>query len=347
MKLKLGGIVIFLLLILLIVTSHESKARDYNDMVVVSEKSKEAFEVIRKHKRSEEIVFTHESGMVGQDFTWITTTLGSRESKTTAANPNFAAVIYGYIKQLELKPGDRVAVNLSGSFPSLDIMTIIVLEHMELIPIIQSSIGASTYGANDPELTYIDMENLLVKAGVIHSRSILFSNGGHNDTGNDMDIGLLSDIVLRLELLGYTHYYEDNLEANIDYRMKVYKNTKALINVGGNMVSQTKSDLGYFEKHGYLSSRLTNTSTNGLIGRFLTSNRDVIHLLDIKTIALEEGLPIDPYNPQVGEGQVYYNRYYNFYIVCLIWLVAWICILGEYYDRRNKEKNAVARYVSA
>jgi hypothetical protein len=147
--------------------------------------------------------------------------------------------------------------------------------------------------------------------------------------------------------LGYTHYYEDDLELNIETRMTYFDETKALINVGGNMVSQTKTDLGYFDQHGYLSSTLRNTSTNGLIGKFLSSNRDVIHLLDIKAIALEEGVPIDPVNPKVGEGQVYVTTYYDFKIIVLIWIVALLSILGEYNDRRIKEKNAVAGYVSA
>jgi poly-gamma-glutamate system protein len=347
MKLKLGGFIILLLLVLLIVTSEQSKVNAYDDMVMVSTKSQEAFQIIRDYKLSHGINSPHESGMLGQDFTWITTTLGSKESKTTAANPNFAAVIYVYVKQLDLEQGDHVAVNLSGSFPSLDIMTIIILEHMGLIPVIQSSIGASTYGANDPELTYIDMENLLLEKGIIESKSILFTNGGHNDTGSDMDETILTEIILRLESLGYTHYYEDDLELNIETRMTYFDETKALINVGGNMVSQTKTDLGYFDQHGYLSSTLRNTSTNGLIGRFLSSNRDVIHLLDIKAIALERGLPIDPVNPQVGEGQVYVTTYYDFKIIVLIWAVALISILGEYNDRRIKEKNAVEGYLSA
>ncbi len=347
MKLKLGGFIILLLLLLLILTSEQSKVNEYDDMIMVSTKSQEAFQIIRDYKLSHGISSSHDSGMLGQDFTWITTTLGSKESKTTAANPNFAAVIYLYVKQLDLEQGDRVAVNLSGSFPTLDIMTVIVLEHMGLIPVIQSSIGASTYGANDPELTYVDMENILIKEEIIDSRSILFSNGGHNDTGSDMDETLLTEIVLRLESLGYLHYYEDDLELNIDTRMTYFADTKALINVGGNMVSQTKTDLGYFNQHGYLSSTLRNTSTNGLVGRFLSSNRDVIHLLDIKAIALEEGLPIDPSRPLVGEGQVYVTTYYDFKIIALIWIVAILSILGEYNDRRIKEKNAVARYVSA
>lgn len=345
--LKIGGLLCLLLTVLTIFTSKDQHAQHYDDFLRVSFKTQKAFDVIKSKKDELDISYEHESGMIGQDYSLITTTLGSKESKTTSTNPEFAAVIYKYVLRLGLKKGDRVAVNLSGSFPSLNIATIIVLEDMGLVPVIQSSIGASTYGANDPEMTNMDMEYYLREAGLIDSKSIIFTNGGHNDTGSDMDNVTLDIIVDRLEGYGYNHYYNEHLDENISYRLSLFRDTKALINVGGNMVSQTQGDLGFFSDYGYISHRKLNYNKNGLIGEFLSSDRDVIQLLDIKAIAVDEGLCLDTLISQIGVGDIFYEKEKSVVLVCSTLMISIATCIGVFYDRRQKEKDAVERHVSA
>lgn len=346
--LRLGGIIIALILIL-IQAIPLKKSQDYPLKLQMASKAEQAFELIKNEKISRHIPLNDQSGMLGQDFTWITTTLGSKESKTTTTNPNFTLVIYDYLKALHLKEGDSLAVNFSGSFPALNIATIIACEALAIEPIIISSIGASTYGGNDPEMTYLDMEYLLYSHGLITHKSLIFSNGGHNDLGEEMDQDILTTIIYRLEDLGYEHYYSDALNENINHRMALYKDCSALISVGGNMVSQTETDFGFFDSYGYIdASQLRNFSSDGLIGLFLNQGKDVVNLLNIKAIAVEHGLPIDSYSLiQAGEGHLFYERKIPLVLSLLLIITLCVSMIGAFYVRKREIENAVARYISS
>ena len=83
-------------------------------------------------------------GIIGVEFNEITTTLGALESKRTSANPNFAAVLVDLLLEADLEEGDKVAMNLSSSFPALNIASIVACETLDLEPVIISSIGSSS-----------------------------------------------------------------------------------------------------------------------------------------------------------------------------------------------------------
>ena len=100
----------------------------------------------------------NKTGMIGLDYSFITTTIGNLEAKRTSTNPNMAAVVVDMLQELKLQPGDKVAVNCSGSFPALNIAVMCAVGEMELDPFLITSFGSSTHGANDPEFTYLDME---------------------------------------------------------------------------------------------------------------------------------------------------------------------------------------------
>ena len=63
----------------------------------------------------------NETGMIGIRYTGMTTTLGVLEAKRTSTHPDFAALAVDLLQQCGAQNGDRIAVNLSGSFPALAI----------------------------------------------------------------------------------------------------------------------------------------------------------------------------------------------------------------------------------
>ena len=67
----------------------------------------------------------------------------------------------------DLKSGDEVGVFLSGSFPALNISVLCAIQEYGLKPCVMASIGASTYGANYPEFTILDMIEYLNKVAEI------------------------------------------------------------------------------------------------------------------------------------------------------------------------------------
>ncbi len=285
---------------------------------------------------SNKVFKTHD--LTGLDYSSITTTLGNLKAKRTSNNPNFSAVIVDMLSGLDLKKGDTVALNLSGSFPVLNFAAIVAVEEMGLKPVIISSIGSSTYGANRPDLTYQDMESALYGGGYIFNKSLLVSPGGDGDMGLNMDGGTLEMIRSRLAESGYIYYLEANLQKNIENRMEIYQGAKLLINVGGNIVSQSDSDLGYFWDYGLIQPETKlNYQNRGLIGRFLSAGKPVIQMLNILDIAKLYNMPIDmDLVPDPGHGDVYEATYYSKLQVYMM-LMLITMVVGIYGIQKTKK----------
>ncbi len=288
----------------------------------------------------QDLTFTKTADLLGLDYSGITTTLGNERAKRTAVNPNFAAVVVDMLDQAGLKRGDPVALNLSGSFPTLNVAAIIAVEEMGLEPMIISSIGASTHGANRPGLTYLDMEDRLHSEGLISSRSLWVSPGGDGDMGTNMDQDLLLDIYHRLTDKGYQIFLAPDLDQNLNMRMDHYQGSKALVNVGGNLISQGSSDLGHFWSYGLIQpTGMLNYTDNGLIGQFLSRDLPVVNMLQIMDIASTYGLAIDPeWIPPVGEGGVYQEVAYPRSRVFFLLLLFGMGVGIHGYQRRKQNK---------
>lgn len=326
---------ITLILCLIISEDLKIKVKDrwYDEKVQAALLMKKSIEVIKEEKIKlnldiDKTYDVNETGLIGIEMSPITTTLGSLESKRTSINPNFAAVVVDMLKTLKLQKGDCVAVNFSSSFPALNIAVLSAMEVLEVRPVIISSIGSSTWGANIPYLTYGDMEEVLNSKGVLKNRSTAVSIGGADDIGLDMDREIVSQIVERMKKYNRKIIYEPDLEKNIKERYEIYfkdnDDIKLFINVGGNLVSLGLGENGAYVSPGInITTNRVNNKTSGLIQYFLNENIPVIHLLNIKKVAVDNGLPIDPSPlPPVGEGEVYFEEQYPLkfigFLLCII-----------------------------
>ena len=325
-------------LLMTVLTVEVVPNKDNAQMFEIAKKVEHAFQVIDDEKDRLGINNTHYSGMIGSEYTGLTTTLGSYESKTTSTNPNFSSVIYNYLKKMQLTSGDVVALNLSSSFPALNIQTIMTVESMGIQPIIISSIGASTFGATDEAMTYLDMEMLLYEKGLIQSKSVLISSGGDDDLGTNMDQAVLARVIERLVSKGYSFYREEDYKKNIDTRMKLYEGAAALVNVGGNYVSHTENDIGYFDDNGLIEPSGYNYTKKGLIGMFLSQNKAVLHLLNIKDLAMKHHLPIDPTTTTIGEGGAFTKTHYSIVWISVSMVFIILLVLEMNHDQRKKRK---------
>ena len=119
-----------------------------------------------------------DTGMIGEEYNFITTALGDLAAKRTTASPDMAALIVKMYENLGLKKGDRIGIGLSGSFPTMNMAVIIAAEEMGLEPIIISSVGASTYGANNPEISFPEILHRLNNDKFISNDSIFITLGG-------------------------------------------------------------------------------------------------------------------------------------------------------------------------
>ena len=97
----------------------------YDTMVEAAEIADDAMEAIKEEKISRGIPISADdilqTGMIGESYTTITTTMGVLEAKRTSTDPNWAAVVVGMFRRANLQPGDQVAMVFSGSFPALNI----------------------------------------------------------------------------------------------------------------------------------------------------------------------------------------------------------------------------------
>ena len=72
---------------------------------------------------------------------------------------------------------------MTGSMPGANIAVLTACRALGVIPITITSVGASQWGANLVDFTWLDMESILFENGLISSRSIAASIGGRNDMG--------------------------------------------------------------------------------------------------------------------------------------------------------------------
>jgi len=255
------------------------------------------------------------TGIVGDEFSPLTTSVGDVEAKRTAANPAFAALLVRLLDQANLSRGDVVAVGGSGSFPALVLATLCAARALELEPVVIYSVGASMYGANIPGFTFPDMLEALRADGILPYRLAAVSPGGRGDGGSgvlfDEDGTTLLDETRRL---GLPVVGGSSLAERIRARLRIFEDTagtrpiRCFVNIGG-----ASANFGAGEESLKLPNGLVRkapaipaSATRGLAFEFLSRGIPVIHLLHVKGLARDHGLPFDPVPfPPIGEGMIY------------------------------------------
>ena len=260
----------------------------------------------------------NETGIVGEDFTALTTSVGEVEAKRTAANPGFAALMVRLFHEAGLSRGDVVAVGGSGSFPALLLATLCASRALELEPVVVYSIGASMYGANIPGLTFVDMLRALRAEGILPYRLAAVSPGGRGDGGS----GVLFDeeggaLIAETGRTGLPVVGGASLAERIQRRLRIFETTAAgrpircFVNIGGASASFGAGAESLKLPNGLVreAPALPQSPTRGLVFEFLSRRIPVIHLLHVKGLARDNRLPFDPVPfPPLGDGDVYERR---------------------------------------
>lgn len=236
-------------------------------------------------------------GLMGIEYSTITTTLGSLEAKQTAINPFFSALILEYFESQNINQNSIVGLNISGSFPSLAIAALAATQTIGAKTILISSLGSSMYGANDPVCTWLDMEKYLNKYGNLETSSILVSPGGGNDIGLGLIDGGIEDIHLAADRNGVVLFMAKSLEESITKRLEIFKENKidVLINIGGNHPAMGNCIHSLSIPNG-MSLKLNSCNDDGrsLLFRISEMGIPIIHLLNLKELALRNGLQLTP-----------------------------------------------------
>lgn len=306
------------------------KVREPNhaEKLAAARKAEIAFKAIRQERIKRGLEIDPESdpaqtGLIGTLMTPITTNPGSLDSKQTSVNPNFAALLVHYLLQAGVQKGDTVAVGYSGSFPAINVAVLCALEALEVEPVIISSVASSQWGANEPELTWLDMEKLLYDQKIIRGRSIAASLGGIEDRALGMPKRgrrIIEDLITKH---GLAFIDPKDFADSVEQRMNRYRDAagpspiKAYINVGGGTVSVGKKKGKKLFRPG-LNRRAPSGGVlnDSVMGRFVIDGVPVIHLVYIRQLAERYGFPVMPkISPKVGEGRIFYRYQYNMWLV--------------------------------
>jgi poly-gamma-glutamate system protein len=145
----------------------------------------------------------NKTGLIGAFFSPMTTTVGNLEAKRTSTDPNMAGLLVVLLNQAGVRPGDFIAVGASGSFPALTLATLCAAKAMNVKVGLIVSLGASQWGANLLDLTWIDLESLLTEQGLINVRAAALSIGGDHDIGRDLDPDVRDTLRERIVASGY------------------------------------------------------------------------------------------------------------------------------------------------
>ena len=313
------------------------------DMLQASRVMEDAMAALRECRTGRDLVLDSKSdpnrtGLIGLEFSPLTTTLGNLEAKRTTTNPNFAALVVFLLQEAGVEKGDTVAVGASSSFPALIVATLSDAKAMDLNVLMICSLGASQWGANISEFHWLDMLDCLRESGVHDSQPIALSLGGEEDTGKDMNpegrIFLSEEIVQT----GIPFIHEPDLKVNVQTRMRLYERNageseiKSFINIGGSWAN-IGTDPEILELKPGLTkiSHLPPVDRRGVLFEMASRSIPVIHLLFVKGLAETYGLPWDP-SPLLapGKGKIYLlarERQPLFLVLAAVYLVLVVLIL--------------------
>ncbi|MFH0992470.1 MAG: poly-gamma-glutamate system protein [bacterium] len=250
------------------------------------------------------------SGMLGIEYTEITTTLGSLDAKRLTLNPDFAALILRLVHDAGIDTNAVVAVTLSGSFPALGIATLAALQTIKVNAVLFSSLGASSYGANQPGMTWIDIEHTLRKEGGLQCTSEIVSLGATDDSGGGLSeegIQLLKEAAARNSV---SLTIPSTLKESTDQRLQILLESKIalLINIGGSHYALGNCSHGSVIPNGFnRTMEFCTHEDRGLIVRVNEKGIPFIHMLNLRGLAAKYGMPLEfvHYSPME---QLYYEH---------------------------------------
>ncbi len=289
------------------------------------------------------------TGLIGPEWTALTTTLGDLEAKRSTLNPNFAALMVRYFHEAGLKKGDLIAVGASGSFPGMTIATLCAAREMGLEALTIASFGSSMYGATRPEFTTPKMIRILSDASIIPYSLIAVSPGADGDHGENPLFEDSRAIIAGLATetgVEFIDFTPPDLEASIARRLELFEEASAgkkiecFVNIGGASSNSGASSYTLDFPQGLVMDppRIPPSADRGLIYEYAARGIPVINLLNIRSLAAKNGLPYDPIPlPLPGEGDVYKNVRYNTPLAFAA-LAAAIGILAAALIRRRKDR---------
>jgi len=298
------------------------------------------------------------TGLIFKEDSPIRSSIGDLEAKQTVLKPNFAAVVVDHLIQARVKSGDTVAVGMTGSMPGANIAVLSACKAMGVHTINITSVGSSTWGATDPNFTWLDMESVLVDSGIFTQKSIAASMGGKGDClrrsgkrGGKEGRRIVKHAAKRndIPLIEYVLPIEEkNVSISINQRIKFYsdiqgelKNYAAFINVGGGVTNVGVGGKKKLPKPGFLSPEtiIEMNPRNSIIRNFAQVGVPAIHISHISQL-VEGIIPFGSEKLKTGQGRLYKEERYNLMVasIALIFSIGLVVGIGIYSHEQIKKR---------
>lgn len=289
----------------------------------------------------------NQTGLIGLEFSSITTSVGNLEAKRTTTNPNFAGLVVFLLKEAGVRNGDTIAVGASGSFPALIVAVLSAAKVMDVKPLMIYSLGASQWGANNPDFHLLRMLNCLWESGTFDTKPIALSIGGEADTGKNLQDEGCELIRKAIEESRIPFINETDLEQNVRERFRLYKEKagkdeiRVFVNIGGNSTNIGEDSSILDLKPGIVRIRhLPAPEKRGVLHEMASHKIPVIHFLYIKGLVQRYGLTWDPVPlSRPGDEEIYIyvgQRQKVFLFLVSLYFILFSIVLCFYYRLKLK-----------
>ena len=353
-----AGVISLLAFLLVRVTAPEPALRQTPEMVAAAHLMSGAVSSVGEHRESmgsstrqsiDEGIDPNRTGLIGPQYTPLFTTVGHLEAKRTTTNPDMAALVVHVLQEAGVKPGDRIAIGASGSFPALMIASLSAAESMSLQPAIVFSLGASSYGATDPGFHTLDLYQLLQREIGFTVAAEAVSLGGGDDVGSEIEDETRWSLIAQIEASGIHFIQEPDLRRNVATRMGLYGDVAAFINIGGSDANLGTSPMILELEPGLnIGVDLPTENQRGMVFEMAARGVPVIHLLNIRGLASRYGLPWDPAPlPEPGEADLYDAQQsggLRLWLIAAGYLVALVAVV--FLNRRSPLRGSSGEYRS-
>jgi poly-gamma-glutamate system protein len=258
--------------------------------------------------------------------------------------------------QINLSNGDTVALLMTGSMPGANMAILNACEALGVHPVAITSIGASQWGANHIDFTWLDMESILYENKLIPARSIAASIGGRNDMGRLLSPAGRKLIMENIESHKLPLIHRNRLAENIQDRMDIFKSIQpisqynAVINVGGGVASLgTSFNLKLLPPGVVNRADLTNIvrpgGIEGVMAKFVKANVPALHILNIRPLIRQFNMPFAPIPiPEIGSGSLYAEERYNLLVTTICLLIVGGSVFGIGIQSKRKIKEHLVQH---
>lgn len=238
------------------------------------------------------------TGLIGVEWSPLTTTLGEIRAKRTSCHPLWTVQYLDWFDALGIEEGDAIVIYSSSSFPAQLLSALVAAELRGLDIDLSVSLGSSMWGANRPEFPWPEMARALRSGGFIHTIPAFYTPGGGRENGGGLSAEAMQLFQELADRDGVPLYIAENLKEAVAYKTAhmLEKKPKLLISIGGSNANMGASEIAVDIPPGLILPGKMNAEAlgDGVIANAIAAGIPVLHMLNIKQLAYECGIPWDP-----------------------------------------------------